>query len=109
MAATLLGLRRWWSRAWPAPTQPDGPHPVHPAIRKRPSQPVGAAHGRDLLGAPALVVAGMARSYRDARRDLTDRCATLTAGGRAKRRNRPQPLVTGLSSASQTSRPPARL
>ncbi len=55
----------------------------------------GRGHGPLLLGC--------------ARRDLTDRCSTLTAGGGANRRNRPQPLVTGLSSASQTSRPPARL
>ena len=37
--------------------------PVHPVIMKRSSQPVGAAHGRDLLGVSALAVAGMARSY----------------------------------------------
>ena len=46
-----------------------GMHPVRSVIRERSSQPVGAAPGRDLLEARALVVAGMARSYTDARID----------------------------------------
>ncbi|MHB1706292.1 MAG: hypothetical protein ACYCSH_09690 [Acidithiobacillus sp.] len=51
-------------------------HLVYPVVMKRASQPVGAAHGSDLLGAPALAVAGMARSY-DILRGQQVRCFTL--------------------------------
>ena len=62
---------------------------MHPVIMKRVSQLVGAAHGRDLLGAPPPVVVGMARSY-DILSWTAVRCFLLKTpvGGSTNRMNR---------------------
>ena len=74
-----------------------GMHPVRSVIRERSSQPVGAAPGRDLLEARALVVAGMACSYTDARTDWVEKRnpigGALRGHGPDKRVSCSQPIL----------------